>query len=357
MSSSSPSHYSILGISEDASDEDVKKAFRLLARRYHPDKKGDADKMQALNEAYSVLSDPEQRRKYDSKQQRQYQQQHHQNIFNQFFQRRSSRPPQPTPAAVVNVYLSVPEIVSGVDKIMDMEMDVQCSACKGCGAPDPSSVKVCSHCMGRGVFVAFIPPLQVEQPCMACNQKGFVISESDKCSACKGSGTNIRKRSYVLQIPSGITDKTEVLLKGKGPCCDPRNGTNADLQVFIHHHIERPYTTVQDKPMWLGYDMQVTLEELVMGFEREINITPNDNGKTKKIPIRLISDGYFNPTKNFCVVPGYGLCTQGSLKITFSVVFGDTFQVTTKEEVESENNNNENTDVVKIQVQNYMQQN
>jgi DnaJ-class molecular chaperone len=373
------SHYDVLGVPETASEEEVKKAFRSLAKQHHPDKHGNdqdkARKMQELNDAYRVLSDREQRWKYDSSIKRNKSTQHHQqpffspeDMFNHFFQqtRRHQPPPPPpqqTPAVVVNVYLSVPEIVSGTDKTLDMEMDARCGKCNGCGANDPSNVRVCGHCMGRGIFVAVIPPLQMEQPCMVCKQKGYIISDADKCGACKGSGLRACKRSYVLQIPPGIANKTEVLLKGKGPCSDPRTGRNADLQVFIHHHFERPYSQVPDNPTWLGYEMQITLKELLAGFTKRIDLAP---GRDKPPPIQLVSDGYFNPTNNVCVVPGYGLTTHGSLKVTFSVVFEDALdgvvvvvskeggeQEEEEEEEDSRHDNNDDDDI-KVQVKNYL---
>lgn len=343
MDSSSPSLYATLGIEFSASDEEVKRAYRKLAIQNHPDKhnndQGKAKLMKEINHAYNVLSNPEERKKYDQKRRPPVFSPN--DLFSSFFQHRSERfprqpqpPPQPQPpsAVTVNIYLPVHEIITGVQKNLELEMDDQCSRCGGCGASDRSRIKTCAHCMGCGHVSMMIPPIHIQQPCHVCKQTGKVVSDADKCGACKGTGLVNRKRFYVLQIPAGTESGTHVVLPGKGPCSDPKLQAYADLQVVIHHHVEAPFFVVPGRPAsWLGCDVHITLRELLLGFTRTLN---GNN-------IQIRSKEYFNPVTHVCIIPGRGLSKSGSLQIRFHVDFEEELDLVNDEQENDDENDDD----------------
>lgn len=234
--SSTKEYYQILGLDKGASETEIKKAFRALALKYHPDKNsGDKEaetKFKEVNEAYEVLSDPEKRRIYDSggmagginlEDLFNGGQRHH-NIFNLFangmfgnqgaggFNRQRK-----TPDATFTIKVSLDELFHGVRKKLSIERAVVCKECSGVGAMDRSAIKKCSQCNGSGktFFKASNSSnVAIERDCQVCSGKGNVVDRNLICKRCQGNRTIKEKQSVEFQIPPGTGSQEKIRLPG-----------------------------------------------------------------------------------------------------------------------------------------------
>ena len=242
--------YETLGIAKNASADEIKKAYRKLARQYHPDRNpGDAAaeaKFKEVQTAYDVLSDPEKRKQYDA----------FGNgrvrtgapggatfdfgdfdlgdIFGGLFGR-ASRGAQRRPQAqrgndveaVVNV--SFEDSLRGVQTQIPVEVETACRECGGTGAQPGTSPVICPECNGRGVKVESQGLFGLSTPCPRCRGNGTVIDQP--CGRCHGSGRERRTKRYSVKIPAGVKDGTRIRLKGKGEA-GIAGGPPGDLHVI-----------------------------------------------------------------------------------------------------------------------------
>ncbi|MGK2848960.1 MAG: molecular chaperone DnaJ [Minisyncoccota bacterium] len=250
-------YYDVLGVSKGATDDEIKKAFRTLAHRYHPDKSGgDEKKFKEINEAYQVLSDQEKRRQYD-----QFGQTFHGNngngpsagqgggfdfsgsgfedIFTDFFGGNRTGGRTRSGADIqVDVEITFAEMVSGIKKEVYLRKFARCDACHGTGGKPGSKEKTCVGCQGAGqvrrmtqtIFGAFEQMAICEQ----CHGRGKTYEEV--CSTCRGA-TRIQKEEQVtIDIPAGIDDGQTLSLRGAGAVGE--NGAPAG-DLFINVHVRQ----------------------------------------------------------------------------------------------------------------------
>lgn len=250
-------YYEVLGVSKNASEAEIKKAFRNTAKKYHPDMHpGDKEceeKFKEAQEAYAVLSDAQKRQQYD--------QFGHAafdggaggggfdfsgmdmsdifgDIFGDFFgggrSRRNSNGPMQGASVRLSVRISFEEAVFGCSKELEFSYKEECSTCKGTGAKPGTSPETCSQCGGKGKVVYSHPSLfgmmQNVQTCPDCNGTGKVVKE--KCSDCHGSGYTARKMKKTVDIPAGIDNGQSVRVRGYG---EPgvNGGPRGDLLVEV----------------------------------------------------------------------------------------------------------------------------
>lgn len=252
-------YYEVLGISKTADDAEIKKAYRVLAKKYHPDMNpGDAEaekKFKEASEAYAVLSDPEKRRQYD--------QFGHAafegggaggfggfdfnsadfgdifgDIFGDFFGGGRRRGANNGPMKGANIRTSVritfEEAVFGVSKEIELTLKDECATCHGTGAKPGTSPETCTKCGGKGQVVftqqSFFGTVRNVQSCPECNGTGKVIKE--KCPDCHGTGYIANRKKIQVSIPAGIDNGQSVRIRDKG---EPgtNGGPRGDLLVEV----------------------------------------------------------------------------------------------------------------------------
>lgn len=264
MAESKRDYYEVLGVGKDADDAALKKAYRVLAKKYHPDMNpGDAEaekKFKEASEAYAVLSDPEKRRQYDQFGHAafdggaggaggfggfDFSGADFSDIFGDIFgdlfggsSRRGGRGGN-GPMRGVNIRKSIritfEEAISGCEKELELILKDSCTACNGTGAKPGTSPETCSKCGGKGQVVytsqSFFGTVQNVQTCPNCGGSGKVIKE--KCPSCSGTGYTSSKKKIQVTIPAGIDNGQSVRIREKG---EPglNGGPRGDLLVEVN---------------------------------------------------------------------------------------------------------------------------
>lgn len=261
MAESKRDYYEVLGVSKDADDSTLKKAYRQVAKKYHPDMNpGDAEaekKFKEASEAYAILSDPEKRRQYDQFGHAAFENgaggggfggfdfsgADFSDIFGDIFGdlfgggRRGGRGNGPMRGANIrkSIRITFEEAIFGCEKELELILKDSCTACNGTGAKPGTSPETCSKCGGKGQIVyasqSFFGTVQNVQTCPTCGGSGKVIKE--KCTSCSGTGYTSSKKKIQVSIPAGIDNGQSVRIREKG---EPglNGGPRGDLLVEVN---------------------------------------------------------------------------------------------------------------------------
>ena len=297
-------YYEVLGLSKGATDDEIKKAYRRLAKQYHPDMNpGDKvaeNKFKEVNEAYDVLGDPDKKAKYDQYGHAAFDPSSGfggggfgggfgfdgfdiSDIFSNIFGGGSSRR-QNGPVRGEDIRyrltLSFEEAVFGCKKEISDQRVQKCPECSGSGAAKGTSAKTCPDCQGRGqVKVQQRTPFGVMQStttCSKCRGTGKIIETP--CKNCRGSGFVKASKKLEVSIPAGIDDGQGVVLRGEG--CDGRNGGSAgDLVITVN---VRPHAFFEREGSDIYCDIPVTYADMTLGAK--ITVPTIDGTETIDIP-------------------------------------------------------------------------
>lgn len=303
-------YYEVLGVGKNASDDEIKKAFRKAAVKHHPDKEGgDEAKFKEINEAYEVLKDKQKRQRYD--------QFGHagvggsssggyggggnpfegfggfngQNvnfdfgeglgdIFSQFFGGGSrQQAPRRGRDVEVTMQLTFEEAVFGVEHKIEIDIEDVCSHCKGKTAEPGYDMKTCSTCHGSGqqtkVMNTMFGAIQQTVVCDTCGGRGKVPEKV--CSVCGGKGTERRKQSINLKVPAGIDDGATIRLSGRGEAVS--GGAKGDLYVNIRVKAHKKFTREGDIIL---SEEHVSMVDAALGAE--VDVETVDGTITMKVP-------------------------------------------------------------------------
>ena len=287
-------YYEVLGINKGATDDEIKKAYRQSAKKYHPDlHPGDAEaeaKFKEVNEAYEVLSDKDKKQRYD-----QYghagvdpnygagggaygspfsQDIDFSDIFSSVFGgfggfsgRRSANPNAPRRGGDVEttVYISFEEAAMGCKKTVEYQAVTNCTECHGTGAAAGTQPKTCPTCGGRGqVTVNQRTPfgvVQTSRACDTCKGQGKIIEKP--CRACNGAGKTRKKKSVEINIPAGISDEQVLNVSGHG-----NSGTNGGPAGDLHVYVGvRPHPVFERRGDDVWCELPITFAQAALGGE------------------------------------------------------------------------------------------
>ena len=305
-------YYDVLGVSKSSSAEEIKKAYRKLAIKFHPDKnpndKTAEDKFKEAAEAYEILSNPEKKQRYD----------HYghagvggasgngggyggggmnmEDIFSQFGdifgggggspfdsffggggqQSRGGRRVAKGTNLRIKVKLTLEEIANGTEKKIKVNKQISCKTCDGSGAKDRNSVSTCQTCGGSGavrrVTNTILGQMQTNATCPTCNGSGSQITS--KCTSCHGEGIVRGEETITINIPAGVSDGMQLSMSGKGNAA-PNGGVPGDLIILIE---EVAHETLKREGNNVVYDLHVSIIDAALGYSAEV---PTIDGKAK----------------------------------------------------------------------------
>lgn len=312
-------YYQVLGVSRDASPDDIKKAFKKMAVKYHPDKnkeEGATEKFKEIGEAYEVLSDSEKREVYDrfGKEGLQGHGQGNpfggmgmgmEDIFSQIFRQQQTR--VNVPIIQIDLPLTLEELNNGVSKNINLNKKVTCDECKGQGGKD---VQKCDQCNGQGMIsiirnMGFMT-MNMQQPCPKCHGQKTIIK--DKCGKCKGEKHVDKNINLTLGIEAGTPSDARIMMKGHGHEIENHKG---DILICIH---QKPHPEFKRQNNDLLYNKKITLGDALCGISFNIK---HPNGKDIKIDMEQVKP------KQVKIVPNSGIAGKGNLIINFEIEFPD----------------------------------
>ena len=297
-------YYEVLGVSKTATDDEIKKAYRSLAKKYHPDLNPDnkeaEEKFKEVNEAYETLSDQTKRSQYD-----QFGHAGPQafggaggygtgfdgfgginDIFEAFFGggrrgggSQSTRPRQGDDIEQT-VTIDFMESINGCKRVVKINIDEECSTCGGSGAYSKKDINVCSRCHGRGSVVveqnSFFGRVQTQTACPKCGGKGQEITR--KCETCNGRGHVRKSKDITVTIPAGVADGMSMRIEGKGNA-GFNGGPNGDLYIHVRVKAHEDFKRDGDD---IYLDIPISIAQAVLGDSIEV---PTVYGNvTLKIP-------------------------------------------------------------------------
>ncbi|MBR5487828.1 MAG: molecular chaperone DnaJ [Phascolarctobacterium sp.] len=304
-------YYEVLGVSKTATQDELKKAYRKLARKYHPDLNKDneeaAEKFKECNEAYSVLSDDQKRAQYDQFGHAAFENggmgggggfggaggfggfggSGMEDIFDMFFGGQGGRGgsraksgPQRGADLRFDLEITFEEAAFGLEKEINLYRDETCDHCHGEGAEPGSKVESCPECNGTG-YIRFTQNTMFgqmvnERPCSRCKGEGKIISEP--CKECRGKGTVKRNKKLKVKIPAGVDNGSRLRVSGEGEA-GAKGGPSGDLYVYLyvkpHKFFERDGTTVL-------CEVPINIVQATLGAD--IKVPTLDGQVTMKVP-------------------------------------------------------------------------
>ncbi|RNI25739.1 molecular chaperone DnaJ [Rufibacter latericius] len=299
-------YYEILGVAKGASQEEIKKAYRKIAIKFHPDKNPDdptaEDKFKEAAEAYEVLSDEQKRQRYD-----QFGHQgvnggggfggggmNMEDIFSQFgdifgggggggFEsffggggQRGGKRVRKGSNLRIKLKLDLEEVAKGVEKKIKVKRYDACNVCDGNGSKNGTSLNTCGTCQGQGqvkrVVNTMLGQMVSASTCPTCNGEGKTVSQ--KCDACHGEGRQLREEVISINVPAGVADGMQLSMGGKGNVPE-RGGIPGDLLIQIE---EEPHPTLRRDGNNVMFEQYVSFVDATLGASVEV---PTIEGKVK----------------------------------------------------------------------------
>ncbi len=279
-------YYDILGIGRNASEEEIKRAFRKLAFKHHPDHNhgdGAEEQFKEINEAYQVLSDPDKRAAYDR-----FGHEGAEGLFGRGFEgfdfggmgTTTRHAPRPGADLHYRIMIAFDEAAFGCEKEINILRTENCTLCYGVGSKPGSQPSQCPNCNGTGqirrthqtLFGRFVNTAT----CSRCHGEGKIITEP--CPQCRGTGKEKHQRNILLKIPAGVDDGSQIRLSGEGDA-GTRGGSPGNLYIILSVQEHELFTRDGDDIL---YELPIDFTQAALGVEVEV---PTLDGKSKlRIP-------------------------------------------------------------------------
>lgn len=295
-------YYSILGVTREASEAEIKKAYRKAAILHHPDKGGDPEKFKEVSEAYEGLQDADKKEVYDNDDKGN---DFNQNaFFQQFFNQTNmnmNMGPQKRSNHQHQIAVDLKDVHTGVEKNMKIHIKKVCFDCK----------KTCPHCNGRGVILIRHGPIQMQQSCHACMTSGLMETQNPSCINCKGACIISEERIFKIRIEKGISHGSFIKLDGMGEQPQKKGEIPGDLLFQI---LVKPHPFFNREGNNLVYSQSLSFKDSIIGktilvphFDEDISI---DTG----------GFGVINPNRTYRII-NKGLAGKGDLVLIFNIEY------------------------------------
>jgi molecular chaperone DnaJ len=297
-------YYEVLSVAKTADVEEIKKAYRKLAMRYHPDRNGGdeeaAEKFKEASEAFEVLSNTDKRERYDryghaglenngtgfrdaSDVRDFFRASPFGDLLNDLFGGGGGDGgPRGGRDLKVAVEITLAEAATGVRRSLTIPREENCRECAGSGAKPGTKPARCRRCQGRGVVLQSAGFIQMQRTCPGCGGRGEVVT--DPCPACAGHGRTVERRTLEVGIPPGVDNGTQVRLRGEGEAGDP-GGPRGDLFVVVR---VREHPLFERQGTHLVTQVPITFSQAALGGEIEV---PTLTGTIKHVLPRGIQSG------------------------------------------------------------------
>jgi molecular chaperone DnaJ len=335
-------YYDVLGVDKDADEKEIKKAYRKLAMKYHPDVSDDenaTEKFKEISEAYAVLSDPDKRQKYDRfghagmdgfSAEDIYQNVNFDDIFEDFDlgnifdmfgfgggrrSRNSPSGPQRGSDIYTNVEITLEEAAVGVKKDIVIHHDETCPECNGNKAKAGTEPETCPECNGTGqvkeVTNTLLGQMMSVRPCRKCGGTGKIIKEP--CENCNGKGTVRKEQTITIDIPAGIDESDRLRVGGAGNAGEP-GAPDGDLLISVHIKRNKKFERQGSN---LYYNQEVSIVQASLGDKIDI---PTIYGKTITLTVPPGTQGGTTFKVRDQGMPLRGRDVHGNMYVTVTVV-------------------------------------
>ncbi|MCI6775525.1 molecular chaperone DnaJ [Methanobrevibacter boviskoreani] len=335
-------YYDVLGVDKDADQKEIKKAYRKLAMKYHPDVSDDenaTEKFKEISEAYAVLSDEDKRKKYDRfghagmdgfSAEDIYQNVNFNDIFDDFDlgnifdmfgfgggnrSRNSPSGPQRGSDIYTNVEITLEEAATGIKKDVVIHHDETCPECNGNKAKPGTSPETCPECNGTGqvkeVTNTLLGQMMSVRPCRKCGGTGKIIKEP--CENCHGKGTVREQQTITIDIPAGIDETDRLRVGGAGNAGEP-GAPDGDLIISVHIKRNKKY---ERQGSHLYYNQEISIVQASLGDKIDI---PTIYGKTITLTVPPGTQGGTTFKIRDQGMPLRGHDAHGNMYVTVTVV-------------------------------------